>query len=151
MTISRADIAAFVAESALALDENDFDRFLALTASPFRYRLLVESAELRREVAWLDVTREGLVALFATLPEHLLRPGRLHRFAVPARITAQTGRWRATSTLLIHATDQHGLTKPLAVGRYEDVIVEESGVLKLLARDVKLDTRDIGIGSHVPF
>jgi methanesulfonate monooxygenase small subunit len=146
-----AEIAAFVAETALALDEQDFARFLALTAADFRYRVLVDSAELRREVCWLDQTRGGLAALFATLPEHLLRPGRLHRFAVPARLREDGPTWRVTSTLLIHATDPHGQTTPLAVGRYEDRITAEEGALRLRARDVKLDTRDIGIGSHVPF
>lgn len=151
MKIPRAEIAALVAETALALDDNDFGRFLALAAPGFRYRVLVMSAELRREVAWLDQTREGLIALFSTLNEHLLRPGRLHRFAVPARIEAQEKAWRVTSTLLIHTTDAHGLTKPLAVGRYEDSVIEQDGMWKLAARDVRLDTRDIGIGSHVPF
>jgi 3-phenylpropionate/cinnamic acid dioxygenase small subunit len=151
MSSFRLEIAALVAESALALDEGDFARFLALTAPGFRYRVLVASAELRREVAWLDQTREGLIALFSTLNEHLLRPGRLHRFAVPARIEPSGAGWRVTSTLLVHTTDPHGVTKPLAVGRYEDTVIEENGVLRLAARDVRLDTRDIGIGSHVPF
>lgn len=151
MRFSRADIAALVAESALALDDNDFARFISLTAPGFRYRVLVMSAELRREVAWLDQTREGLTALFSTLNEHLLRPGRLHRLVVLARSEATDAGWRATSTVLIHATDQNGVTKPLAVGRYEDFMIADAGGLKLKTRDVRLDTRDIGIGSHVPF
>jgi hypothetical protein len=38
----------------------------------------------------------------------------------------------------------------LACGRYEDEFVQEGAGLQLLSRMTILDTRDLGLGLHVP-
>lgn len=55
-----------------------------------------------------------------------------------------------TSSLIVHHTNLEGQTQTLAVGRYLDVVNMSAETIVLTARDVILDTRDLGIGLHVP-
>ena len=48
MPISERDISALVYKSCLALDEEDFDAYLALCGTDFRYRITARSPELGR-------------------------------------------------------------------------------------------------------
>jgi hypothetical protein len=56
----------------------------------------------------------------------------------------------AVSTFIVHHTDLEGRTQTLAVGRYIDIVNMSEEQARLAARDVVLDTRDLGIGLHVP-
>lgn len=44
-----------------------------------------------------------------------------------------------------------GATQLFAIGKYHDTVSPEGKRPKLLARHVKLDTRDLGWGHHIPF
>ena len=70
----------------LALDDGHFDAFLALCDDPFHYRIRVWSPELKKQRTWLEHDRGGLAELFKSLPEHLQRPGRLHRQVTVATV-----------------------------------------------------------------
>jgi methanesulfonate monooxygenase small subunit len=134
----------------LLLDDGHYEGFLALCAPDFSYRIRVWSPELARDMIWLEHDYGGLAQLFATLPEHLTRPGRLTRHVTVASIDAGPAALEVTSVVTIHHTDLEGCTATLAVGRYVDRIVEQDGELRLKSREVQLDTRDLGIGSHAP-
>jgi hypothetical protein len=55
-----------------------------------------------------------------------------------------------TSPFVVHHTNLEGQTHTLAVGRYIDIVNMTDEKIVLTARDVMLDTRDLGIGLHVP-
>jgi methanesulfonate monooxygenase small subunit len=137
---------------ALALDDSDFAAFLALCDDPFSYRIRVWSPELKKQMTWLEHDREGMAELFKSLPEHLLRPGRLHRQVNVATVEPSNTEdyLVVTSSLIVHHTNLEGQTQTLAVGRYLDVVNMSAETIVLTARDVILDTRDLGIGLHVP-
>ncbi len=162
--------AELVARSALALDDEDFAGFLALCSADFRYEARSWSPELRKWMTWLAQSRTELEALLAALPEHLRRRGRLLRQLGPTIVDADapgpgtegadagdTARTlRATTSFAIFHTDPDGRTRLWVVGRYRDRIVVDAAAapgkpgLRLAAREAVLDTRDLGIGSHVP-
>jgi 3-phenylpropionate/cinnamic acid dioxygenase small subunit len=144
-------IRELVGQAALALDAEAFDDFLAFCTDDFHYRIRVMSPELGREMIWLEQTRTELEKLFEALPEHLTRPGRLTRQVTVATIQSQPPNWQVTSTFSVFHTDFEGRTEILAVGRYQDQVTSDAGTMRLSERDVYLDTRDLGIGSHVPF
>jgi 3-phenylpropionate/cinnamic acid dioxygenase small subunit len=144
-------IRELVGQAALALDAEAFDTFLALCTQDFHYRIRVMSPELGQEMIWLEQTRIDLEKLFEALPEHLTRPGQLTRQVSVATIESQASSWRCTSVFSIFHTDFEGRTQILAVGRYQDQVTSDAGTMRLSERDVYLDTRDLGIGSHVPF
>lgn len=148
---STADgIRELIGQTTLALDAEAFDDFLALCTDDFHYRIRVMSPELGQEMIWLEQSCVELKQLFAAVPEHLTRPGRLTRQVNVATIQPQDGQWRCTSVFSIFHTDFEGRTRILAVGRYQDQVTSDAGVMRLCERDVYLDTRDLGIGSHVP-
>ena len=139
-----------VGQAALALDAEAFDTFLGLCTEDFQYRIRVMSPELGQEMIWLEQSRVELGKLFAALPEHLTRPGRLTRQVSVASIHEEAAGLLATSVFSVFHTDFAGRTQVLAVGRYVDRWVLDEDAVRLRERDVHLDTRDLGIGSHVP-
>jgi methanesulfonate monooxygenase small subunit len=144
------DVRQLIGRACLALDDGDYPGFLTLCAPAFWYRIRVWSPDLGTEMVWLEHDLDGLAKLFASLPEHLTRPGRLTRHATVYTQEPQPDALHVTSVFAIYHTDLEGRTQALAVGRYLDRIVEHDGGLCLLARDVQLETRDLGIGSHAP-
>jgi methanesulfonate monooxygenase subunit beta len=145
-------IRSLVGRSCLALDDGDFDGYLDLCAPEFAYSIVVWSPELGKEMVWLDHDRDGLSGLFETLPEHLQRSGSLSRHVSVYTVEEQAdaGSYYVVSSVVVHHTDLDGRTQTLAVGRYLDTIVCVDGDYRLSAREVALETRDLGIGLHVP-
>ena len=145
-------IRTLIAKSCLTLDDGDFSAHLALCVQDYTYRIKVWSPELRKDMIWLEHDRDGLAGLFETLPEHLQRSGRLSRHVSTAAIEAdsRTGAYIVVSNLIVHHTDLDGRTQVLAVGRYNDTVVQVDGAVMLSTREVVLETRDLGIGLHVP-
>lgn len=138
--------------ASLALDDGDFETFLGYCDDPFNYRIRVWSPELKKDMTWLEHDRAGLTELFKSLPEHLQRQGRLHRQVTVAKVEPSNvdGFLVVTSSFIVHHTNLEGQTQTLAVGRYIDVVNMTEEKILLTARDVVLDTRDLGIGLHVP-
>jgi methanesulfonate monooxygenase subunit beta len=132
------------------LDAEDWDNFLALCASNFAYQVVAYSPEIRRDMIWFDQDKDGLKALFEMVPQHLRRIGTLLRHVSVGEIERQAdGSWLAISTFQCFHTDQDVRTLLLAVGRYDDRLSADAGPL-LLSRTTRLETRDLGVGSHVP-
>lgn len=138
--------------ASLALDDGDFETFLGYCDDPFNYRIRVWSPDLKKDMTWLEHDRPGLTELFKSLPEHLQRQGRLHRQVTVAKVEPSNvdGFLVVTSSFIVHHTTLEGQTQTLAVGRYIDVVNMTEEKILLTARDVVLDTRDLGIGLHVP-
>ena len=56
------------------------------------------------------------------------------------------------SALQVYRTETDGgVTSLVAVGKYRDKVALNGGAPKLLEREVRLDTRMLGAGYHVPF
>jgi methanesulfonate monooxygenase small subunit len=151
---SRASIEELIYRSALCLDERDFEGFLALCAPTFRYTIEAHSPELRRDMIWLDHDKAGIEALFRTLPKHNSDHALLSRHVTVYTTSAADadGASSVVSALQVFRTDlDGGATALFAVGKLHDDVRFENGRAWLVRRRVRLDTRMLGIGSHIPF
>ena len=145
-------VKAVVYRSCLALDDERFGDYLALCADDFRYRVTAYSPELRKEMVWLDRGREQLANLLESVDNHVRLPGRFTRQANVYLVEREPAKGWATVTasLVVMYTDPQGVSRVFAVGRYVDSI-EVAGVRPLLkSREVQLETRELGPGSHLP-
>lgn len=143
-----------VYRSCLRLDARDFEGFLALCTPDFRYTVLAYGPEIRREMVWLDHDRAGIEALLRNLPRHYSDPSPLTRHATVYTVEFDRSQTRAAvvSALQVFRTAIDGGTTSLfAVGKMHDTVVIDGGDARLAARTIRLDTRELGIGSHVPF
>lgn len=139
------------------LDERRWGDWLELTTPEFHYRIGAYSPEIRKEMTWLEHDREGLRALFALLGKHHVDHALWFRQAVIQTVSQEgSDTLRAVTQLAIFQTvvdvgDSHvesGSSRLFAVGRYHDQIVRQAGRWLLADRYVRLDTRQLGIGSH---
>jgi methanesulfonate monooxygenase small subunit len=140
-------------QSCLAMDDEKFEEYLALCAEDYRYKVTAYSPELRKDMVWLEQSRDDLVSMFEMIPEHVKPEGRFTRHAQVYGVTpnGSPDTLNVTSTLTVYFTTDRGETKVFAIGRYYDVIDTSSGTPRLKAREVRLETRSLGTGSQIPF
>lgn len=148
------DVRDLIYRSCLSLDQGDFAGWLELCVPEFRYTITAYSPEIRREMVWLDHDREGMEGLFKMLPKHNSDHSPLTRHAsvyVVGHDETDQKRASAVTSLVVYKTYLDGGTTELfAVGKYFDTVSLEGDVPQLSSRNVRLDTRELGIGSHIP-
>ena len=96
---------------------------------------------------------DGLRHLFDVLPEQLGRKGTRmlrHVSFIGIEPGEADGHVVATSKVIAVQTSPEGVSALFAVGRYIDVVEIAGEFPRLLRREARLDTRELGIGSHVP-
>lgn len=144
-------VVSLIHSSCIVLDSEKFEEFLSLCVPEFRYKITAYSPEIRKEMTWMDHDYEGMEALLKMVPQHLRRLGNLLRHVSVGPIVIGEQSVQVTSTFQVIHTDLHGRSDLFVAGRYFDEIVSvHSDRLALKSRRVHLDTRDLGIGSHVP-
>lgn len=151
---SRQETEALIYQSSLAMDAGDFNGFLALCDEKFHYAITTYSPEIRKEMVWLEHDRAGMKTLFANLPKHNSDHSRLSRhitiYLVEEKEPGRTA--KVTSALQVFRTTLDGGTTELfAVGKMIDVVELSENGPKLLDRNICLETRMLGFGSHIPF
>jgi methanesulfonate monooxygenase subunit beta len=162
LTLSRSELRAAIEDvvytGCLLQDEQQFQAWLELTAPELTYRIKAYSPEIRRDMTWLEHDRAGLVALFELLPKHHVNHAQWQRHATVYQVTADSPtEVRAVTSLAVHQTvldvgDAHvdaGASSVFAVGRYLDSFRSIDGRWLLTERTVRLDTRLLGIGTHL--
>ena len=153
MAVGDEDIRDFLNRVADALDREAWDEFLAMCAPGFEYRVTAHSYELDEDMIWLIHDLDGLRHLFEVLPEQLGRKGTrmLRHVSIVGIEPGETeGRLVATSKVIAVRTSPEGVSELFAAGRYIDVVDVAADTPSLLRRETRLDTRELGIGSHVP-
>lgn len=153
MQPDRTAIEELVYRSCLTLDEKNFKAYLDLCEGDFRYTVTAHSPELRKDMVWLDHDRPRLQTLFDQLPRHNSDHSPLTRHATVYTVDYDPAKQQANvvSALQVFKTAlDGGATELFAVGRYLDTVKLNGGQPKLLKRVVKLDTRQLGIGYHIP-
>lgn len=148
----RQEIEELVYRSCLALDAKDFRAFLALCDEDFRYTIFTHSPEIRRDMVWLDHDRKGMETLFTNLPRHNSDHSPLTRHATVYTVEINGASAEVVSAIQVFKTDlDGGATELFAVGRFHDTVKFADGAAKLAKRVVKLETRLLGYGYHIPF
>lgn len=154
----RAALSDLVADSAQLLDERRFGEWLDLTAASFHYRIEAYSHDIRKNMVWLDHDRNGMVALIELLPKHHTDGGDWLRQVSVGKVEAEgPSAASAVSSLAAFHTardigDAHvegGTSRLLLVGRYHDRFTHDGARWLLSERVVRLQTRQLGVGSHL--
>ncbi|HEU4351674.1 MAG TPA: aromatic-ring-hydroxylating dioxygenase subunit beta [Burkholderiales bacterium] len=151
-TEQRQAVEELVYRSCLALDAKDYKAFLALCDEDFRYTISTYSPEIRKEMVWLDHDRKGMETLFTNLPRHNSDHSPLTRHATVYTVEEKGAGAEVVSALQVFKTDlDGGATELFAVGRFYDTVKFNGAGPKLARRVVRLDTRLLGYGYHIPF
>ena len=151
MAISDNELKALIQKSCLCLDDGDWQGYMDLCAEDFTYQITTYSPELRKDMVWLEQDNKGMADLFNNLENHVTLQGRFLRHVNVASIERDNKIVaRVVTTVLLMYTDLEGISQIFAAGRYNDSLVT-SGIRPLLkTREVRLDTRDLGGGTHFP-
>jgi methanesulfonate monooxygenase small subunit len=150
----RHAIEELVYRSCMALDERDFKGFLDLCDDGFRYTVTAYSPEIRKDMVWLDHDKAGIDTLFKNLPRHNSdhSPITRHATVYTVRVDEASREAQAVSALQVFRTQlDGGATELFAVGRFHDTIRLGGAAPKLLKRVVRMETRLLGYGYHIPF
>ena len=148
----RQAIEELVYRSCLALDARDYKTFLNLCEPDFRYTVTTHSPEIRRDMVWLDHDRKGMETLFANLPKHNSDHSPITRHATVYTVDANGDAAEVVSAVQVFRTQlDGGATELFAVGRFHDTVKLVNGSAKLAKRVVRLETRQLGYGHHIPF
>ena len=131
--VERQQIEELIYRSCLALDDRDYKGFLELCDAGFRYKVAAYSPEIRKEMVWLDHDRKGMETLFTNLPRHNSDHAPLVRHATVYTVKVNGAQAEVVSALQVFRTALDGDTP------------------KLAARVVRMETRQLGFGSHIPF
>ena len=143
-------LAALVYKSCDLLDANDYDAWMELCASDFRYRISTYSHEIRKEMLWADYDLAELDTLFKGIPGQLVVLGTYRRHVGQCREVERDDRFsRLESSLVVYHTDLQGSSNLFAVAKYIDIIEIGSDRLLLSDREVRLETRLLDFGPHV--
>jgi methanesulfonate monooxygenase small subunit len=151
---TRIVVQELIYRSCLLLDAGDHEGFLDLCHPEFRYLIEAYGPEIRRSMVWLDHDKRAMATLFRNLPRHQSDASPLSRHATVYTVTIdeQQSEAQAVTALQVFRTAlDGGATSLFAVGKFHDTVKLEDGTARLLKRTVRLDTRMLGIGSHVPF
>jgi methanesulfonate monooxygenase subunit beta len=141
-------VADLVYRSALALDDRNFAAYLELCDPQFEYVVTAYSPELRKDMTWLSVDKPALAALFETLPRHNSDRTPLSRHVTVYLVEGTS----VVSGLQVFRTAlDGGVTELYAVGKIFDSVRITDDNPRLLKRHIRLDTRMLGIGTHIPF
>lgn len=152
MPVNENNIRKLIYRSCQTLDDEEFKSYLELLTPEFRYKISAYSPEIRKDMIWLDHDRVELESLFKMLPEHVRMPGKfLRQVAVCDIEPAQKGKTAsALSSVVVIYTDLQGVSRLFAAGRYYDIVDLKGVQPKLASRHVRLDTRDLTPGAHIP-
>lgn len=143
-----------IAQSCTALDTERFDDFLQLCLPGFQYRTTAYSPEIRRDMVWLEHDKAGIQELLELLPkQNRDRTPITRHFSIYSVGFVGVDVIKVDSMLQIYRTElDGGITSVFAVGKYHDTLALDNGsVAGLLSREVRLDTRMLGTGYHIPF
>jgi methanesulfonate monooxygenase subunit beta len=155
---ARTAAAELVCRTCLALDQKDFPGYLALCDETFHYEITTYSPEIRKPMTWLALDRESLQTLFTNLPRHNSDASLLTRHVAVYTVTFAADLLSAevvSAVQVFRTTLDGGATALFAVGKLYDTVRldgDGDGVTALLRRrEVRLDTRMLGYGHHIPF
>ena len=150
----RHAITELVCNSCMALDDKQFSAYLELCDPAYRYKITAYSPEIRKDMTWLEHDRVGMQTLFTNLPKHNSDQSPLTRHVTVYTVKEDAAAQQAqvVSALQVFRTSlDGGATELFAVGKLHDLISLSGEAPKLLAREVRLQTRMLGFGYHIPF
>jgi len=139
--------------ASLLLDAKDFKGWLDLCSPEFSYAIRTFSREIRKDMIWLEHDYEGMASLVRQLPRHNTDQSEFTRHTTVYTVKADPSGNSAvvvSAVAIYRTTLDGGETKLFAIGRYTDTLVQTPQGWRFRARDLRLETRSLGIGTHYP-
>lgn len=143
----------FLYRTCLMLDARNFKDWLDVCSAGFTYAIRAFSPEIRRDVTFLDLDLAGMTTLVKQLPRHNTDQSTFTRHMNVYFVEFEPGAsaCKAVSSVTIYRTElDGGTTRLFALGRYYDTLRLEPDGWRFAAREVRLETRNLGIGTHYP-
>lgn len=148
-------VSSLIYRSCLLLDEKKFEDYLALCADNFHYTITTYSPEIRAEMVWMDEDKASLKKILDVLSRHNSDHSPLSRHATVYTIDYDESKKEAsvvTGLQIFKTSLDGGETHLFAVAKcYDTVSINDDKGAELLNRNVRLDTRMLSLGSHIPF
>lgn len=133
------------------MDEEQFDKFLKLCDTEFTYTISTYSDELGKRMVWFHKDKDGLSHALKAANRHERYTGRLRRHVGMVQVVGTKGDLKQTESMVsIFHTELNGVTRLYAIGKYCDQVKDGEDGAILVSREVKLDTRRLEFGPHVP-
>lgn len=151
---TRDAISELICRSCMTLDAKNFSAYLELCDPAYRYAITAYSPEIRKDMTWLEHDKAGMQTLFANLPKHNSDQSPLTRHVTVYTVKPSDDGQQAevVSAVQVFRTSlDGGATELFAVGKFHDRVSLGGAEPKLLSRNVRLDTRMLGYGYHIPF
>lgn len=153
MTLSATDrdaIRDLVQRTAILLDEEQFDAWVALFDGAGTYELAAYSTEIRRWMTWQHSDRETLAKMLGEVTEHVRDPARRRHVVSYPLVELDGDQARATTHFSLYRTTPEGQSTLYMVGCYQDRVVKRDGAWLYAAHKVIVDTRMLDAFTHIP-
>jgi methanesulfonate monooxygenase small subunit len=147
-------------KTALLLDDEKWDEWLALCEDDFQYAIKAFSPEIHHDMTYLEGSRKDLSTMTEMLPKHNTDHSPLTRHTVVYSIDVDDAKHiaSAVSSFTVHQTLLDGINSHVdageshlfLVGKYYDKFSVRDGEVKFTERVVRLNTRRLDKGSHWP-
>jgi methanesulfonate monooxygenase small subunit len=146
-------IEEFIYSANMRLDSKDFKGWLDMCSLEFTYVIRAFSREIRKDMIWLEHDYDGMAGLIRQLPRHNTDQSEFSRHSTVYTVTPDasgTAVTVVTAVAIYRTTLDGGETKLFAIGRYTDTLIRTPDGWRFRARDLRLETRSLGIGTHYP-
>lgn len=150
---TQQSLSDFLYRVCLMLDARNFKDWLDVCAEGFTYAIRAWSPEIRKDMTLLDLDLEGLTTLVKQLPRHNTDQSVFTRHMSVYTVEADVagGLYSAVSSVTVYRTElDGGTTRLFALGRYHDKLRAVPEGWRMASREVRLETRNLGIGTHYP-
>jgi methanesulfonate monooxygenase small subunit len=146
--------------SAILLDRQQWDEWLAYCDDGFQYAIRTWSPEINKDVTYLALDRNGMANLVRLLPKHNTdhSPLTRHTSVYTVDMDEDAKSAKAISSVvvfqnLLDGINSHidaGESRVFLVGKYFDAFKIENGKAKFVSREVRIENRRLDKGSHWP-
>ena len=153
MSMHLTDIEAIrdlVQRTAVLLDAEQLDAWVALFDTQGVYELTAYSTEIRRWMTWQLSDRDALATMLAGVGEHVRDPARRRHVVGMPLIELAGDEARATAHFALFRTTPEGQSSLYMVGGYDDRVVRRADGWRYLSHKVIVDTRMLDIFTHIP-
>jgi methanesulfonate monooxygenase small subunit len=146
--------------SAISLDSQDWEAWLAHCDEAFEYAIRAWSPEINKDMTYLALDRKGLASMIKLLPKHNTdhSPLTRHTSVYTVDVDDTTKSAKAVSSFVVYQTLLDGInshidageSRVFLIGKYIDTFKIDNNKATFLSREVRIENRRLDKGSHWP-
>lgn len=144
--------------SAILLDQQDWNGWLAHCDEQFQYAIRSWSPEINKDMTYLALDLKGLTSMVKLLPKHNTDHSPLTRHTSLYTVDVDGGTANAVSSVIVYQNMLDGINSHIdagesrlfLVGKYIDTLKVDGNRASFLSREVRIENRRLDKGSHWP-